>query len=355
MSDPTQPDPTASPLILKLTGSRIDKPDVPALLRAGAARSTRPVADPFLPDDYVRVVDAFDLSPGGRSAPKAQKEVELQVKPGQLLVLELPDGTTLITSGGRLEDELQRVAPEAVGRGAVGLDDVLPRGAASRGLLDSLGRLVSKVFVLDGGGVVDAIIDEALDEVRKLAGEALADKLRDGAYWGINYFATRALMWAIEKRLLGEPGLYRWAGGQKPAEDLFTPNDRRLIEAKAQGPLLVFIHGTASCTAGSFGDLRSAAREAQLDWDAIEARYGERIYGFEHRTFSESPIENALLLAQTLPAGAQIDLVTHSRGGIVGDLLCVDWTDAELTRQLIDGYAALPHAEQARHEGPRRS
>lgn len=138
MSDPTQPDPTASPLILKLTGSRIDKPDVPALLRAGAARSTRPVADPFLPDDYVRVVDAFDLSPGGRSAPKAQKEVELQVKPGQLLVLELPDGTTLITSGGRLEDELQRVAPEAVGRGAVGLDDVLPRGAASRGLLDSL-------------------------------------------------------------------------------------------------------------------------------------------------------------------------------------------------------------------------
>jgi len=45
------------------------------------------------------------------------------------------------------------------------------------------------------------------------------------------------------------------------------------------------------------------------------------------------------LLARTLPAGAQVDLVTHSRGGIVGDLLCVDWNDAVRTQELIDGYA----------------
>jgi pimeloyl-ACP methyl ester carboxylesterase len=331
-------DPIESTVILKLTGNRIDKPVVPTLLRSGAARSTRPVADPFLPDDYVRVVEAFDLSPGGRSAPTAQKEVELQVTPGQVLVLELPDGTTLITSGGRLQDELQRVAPEAVSQGAVRLDDLLPRGAASRGLLESLGRLASKVFVLSGGGA-DLIIDEALDEVRKLAGEALADKLRDGAYWGVTYVATRALMWAIEKRLLGEPGLYRWPmrQGQKP--DRFAIDDRRLVEAARQGPLLVFVHGAGSCTTGSFGDLQSAAVEAQRDWDAIEGRYGERIYGFEHRTFSESPIENALLLARTLPKGAQIDLVTHSRGGIVGDLLCVDCTELETTQKLIADYA----------------
>jgi CHAT domain-containing protein len=255
-----------------------------------------------------------------------------------VLVLELPDGTTLITSGARLEDELKRVAPEAASAGALKLDEVQPRGAASRGLLDSLGRLVSRVFVLDRGGVADAIIDEALEQVRKLAGDALADKLRDGAEWGIDYLATRALMWAIERRLLREPGLYRWVGAQKAAADLFSINDRRLVEAAGQGPLLVFIHGTGSHTTGSFGDLRAAASEAQLDWDLIEARYGERVYGLEHCTFSESPIENALLLARTLPAGAQIDLVTHSRGGIVGDLLCVDWNDAALTQELIDGY-----------------
>lgn len=332
-------DPTDKTLTLKLTGSRIDRPELPALLRAGALRGTRAVADPFLPDDYVRVVDAFDLSPSGRSSIAARSDVALDVKPGQVLVLELPDGTTLITSGARLQDELQRVAPEAAGAGALELDEVTPRGAASRGLLDSLGRLVSKVFVLESGDVADGILDEALEQVRKLAGDALADKLRDGAHWGIHCLATRALMWAIESRLLREPGLYRWVGAQKAATDLFSINDRRLAEAAGQGPLLVFIHGTGSHTTGSFGDLRAAAAEAQLDWDRIEARYGECVYGFEHRTFSESPIENALLLARTLPAGAQVDLVTHSRGGIVGDLLCVDWNDAVRTQELIDGYA----------------
>ncbi|HRY29684.1 MAG TPA: lamin tail domain-containing protein, partial [Elusimicrobiota bacterium] len=33
-------------------------------------------------------------------------------------------------------------------------------------------------------------------------------------------------------------------------------------------------------------------------------------------------------LARMLPPGAQIDLVTHSRGGIVGDLMTLDWSDA---------------------------
>lgn len=331
------PDLTDKTLTLKLTGSRIDRPGLPALLRPGALRGMRTVADPFLPDDYVRVVDAFDLSPSGRSSAAARVDVALDVKPDQVLVLELPDGTTLITSGARLQDELQRVAPEAARSGALELDEVTPRGAASRGLLDSLGRLVSKVFVLDRAGVADAILDEALEQVRKLAGDALADKLRDGAHWGINCVATRALMWAIESRLLREQGLYRWVGAQKAATDLLSIND--LAKAAGQGPLLVFIHGTGSHTTGSFADLRAAVAEAQLDWDLIEARYGERVYGFEHRTFSESPIENALLLARTLPADAQIDLVTHSRGGIVGDLLCVDWSEAARTQALIDGYA----------------
>ncbi len=331
-------DDTGTTVTLQVTGNRIANPAVPALLRGGAVRGTPGIADPFLPDDYLRVVEAFDLGPAGRSASTAISDAEIAVQPGQILVLELPDGTTLVTSGERLREELERVAPEATRQAAVRLDDVQPRGAASRGLLDSLGRLVARVFVLDGGDLPDAIIDEALAEVRRQAGDALADRLRDGAHWGIDYVATRALMWAVERQLLRAPGLYRWVGAQKQPSDLFSIDDARLARAAQQGPLLVFIHGTASYTTGSFGDLRAAAREAQLDWDAVEARYGERIYGFEHRTFSESPIENALLLARTLPAGAQIDLVTHSRGGIVGDLLSLDCGDLVRTRRLIDGY-----------------
>jgi CHAT domain-containing protein/pimeloyl-ACP methyl ester carboxylesterase len=87
-------------------------------------------------------------------------------------------------------------------------------------------------------------------------------------------------------------------------------------------PILVFIHGTASSTLGSFGDL-SETRSAR-EWDRMFDTYGRHIYAFEHRTFSESPIENALELARSLPAEARLSVVTHSRGGLVGDLLCMD-------------------------------
>ncbi|MGB0127774.1 MAG: CHAT domain-containing protein, partial [Rhodocyclaceae bacterium] len=330
-------DTTSSQLTLKLTGSRIEKPELPALLRAGVRRGARPVADPFLPDGYLRVVDAIDLSSTGRAA-STRNDFDVPVESGQVFVLELPDGTTLITSGARLQRELQRVAPEAVGEGELNLDKVLPRGAASRGIVESLGHLLSRITVLERAVVADAIIDEAIEQVRQVAGDALADTLGEGANWDVSYIATRALMWAIEKRLLREPGLYRWVGAQKAASDLAAVGDQDLVRDAGQGPLLVFIHGTGSYTSGSFGDLRAAAREAQLDWDLLENRYGERIYGFEHRTFSESPIENALLLARTLPTGARIDLVTHSRGGIVGDLLCIDWADAPRTEDLISHY-----------------
>ena len=323
---------------LKLTGSRLTVPHVPALLRAAAARDAAGAADPFLPDDYLRTVAAYDISPTGRSGATTEPDIEISLAPGQILVLELADGTTLITSGARLQDELRRVALESVDAGRIKLDDIKPRGAASRGLVDSLGRLVSKVSVLSVREAADTIIDAALANLRDLAGAAVAATFRDGANWGASYLATRAIMAAIESRLRPGPGLYSWVDAPQTAADLATVDPQHLEEAARQGPLLLFIHGTGSYTAGCFGDLRNAARDAALDWDPIVARYRDRIYGFEHRTFSESPIENALALARRLPVGAHIDLVTHSRGGIVGDLLCVDWTDAKHTQSLLDGY-----------------
>jgi hypothetical protein len=46
-------------------------------------------------------------------------------------------------------------------------------------------------------------------------------------------------------------------------------------------------------------------------------------FRLEHRTLTESPIDNALALAKRLPAGAEIHLVSHSRGGLVGEVLCL--------------------------------
>ncbi|NTW13094.1 MAG: hypothetical protein HGA30_07265, partial [Anaerolineales bacterium] len=50
--------------------------------------------------------------------------------------------------------------------------------------------------------------------------------------------------------------------------------------------------------------------------------YGDRIFGYDHKTLSLSPVENALDLVKRLPAGAKLHLITHSRGGLVGELLC---------------------------------
>ncbi len=93
-------------------------------------------------------------------------------------------------------------------------------------------------------------------------------------------------------------------------------------------PLLVFLHGTMSSFRGSFGDLEAdptadasaPAREAGL---ALRQKYGEHIYAWEHLTLTQSPIRNALDLVRLLPEEAELHLVSHSRGGLVGELLCL--------------------------------
>jgi pimeloyl-ACP methyl ester carboxylesterase/tetratricopeptide (TPR) repeat protein len=83
-------------------------------------------------------------------------------------------------------------------------------------------------------------------------------------------------------------------------------------------PVLVLLHGTFSSTQGTFGKLWS---EHPLKVDALFKHYENRVYGLEHPTLGVSPIANALALAQVLPVGARIHLLSHSRGGLVGEVL----------------------------------
>ena len=81
-------------------------------------------------------------------------------------------------------------------------------------------------------------------------------------------------------------------------------------------PLLLLLHGTASSTPRSFGGLWRNGLAPRL-----AAQYGNRIFGYEHRSLSESPLQNALALVRQLPQGAVLHLLAHSRGGLVGELL----------------------------------
>ncbi|MHC2148350.1 DUF7379 domain-containing protein [Pseudomonas sp. 210_17 TE3656] len=83
-------------------------------------------------------------------------------------------------------------------------------------------------------------------------------------------------------------------------------------------PLLVLLHGTFSSTQGTFGKLWS---EHPLKVASLFKHYENRVYALEHPTLGTSPIANALALAQALPTGARIHLLSHSRGGLVGEVL----------------------------------
>jgi len=140
------------------------------------------------------------------------------------------------------------------------------------------------------------------------------------------------------RRLEGQaPGLYRVPLDAAGGAPRFEPVGARL--PATDRPVLVFLHGTLSSLNGSFGALwTDAAAECRAQ---LRAKYGEEVYAFEHRSLSESPIANALALARALPAGATVHLVSHSRGGLVGELMCLAGLDdahhAELDKAVAGG------------------
>ncbi len=307
---------TRSPVRLQIQGVALAAGTLPSLLQAGS-RSVSDADNRFLPPGFVQSTQAYDLSRSARAT--VVQAAHPDVEPDAVLSLELEEGVTVFVRADQFREDLERSDPDAIRDGEVILDEaVRDRGVSQRGLF---GDVVRHVFVLKLG--TDEIIADAKAQLLEWLGEQAGAEL---GRLGVSWWGTKALMWAIERQLGHEPGLYRW-GDDGALRERLTEGDARLAQAAQQGPLLVFIHGTGSSAAGSFGDLRSA--DAAADWRALEARYGDRIYAFEHRTLSESPVENALALARVLPAGARLHLVTHSRGGLVGDLLGLDGLDAE--------------------------
>ncbi|MEP7298742.1 MAG: hypothetical protein ABI702_21365, partial [Burkholderiales bacterium] len=86
----------------------------------------------------------------------------------------------------------------------------------------------------------------------------------------------------------------------------------------ADAPMLVLIHGTFVDTISTFGKLWV---QHPLTVRDLFAQYAGRVYALDHPTMGASPIANALTLVQALPNGARLHLVTHSRGGLVAEVL----------------------------------
>lgn len=93
----------------------------------------------------------------------------------------------------------------------------------------------------------------------------------------------------------------------------------------AEGSILLLVHGTFSSSGNFLKELRSTPQgEAFL---ANSLRRYDAVLAFEHSTLSVSPWLNAVELARALDhTRASVDLIAHSRGGLVARWWA-DWLD----------------------------
>lgn len=136
----------------------------------------------------------------------------------------------------------------------------------------------------------------------------------------------KVLVYPIGDALLGpviDKGVSFWESHKRPhAIRRFDVADRAPLAGAdwsrlAGGRALLWVHGTFSRSGSAFGALPAA------DLGALVARYGGRSFAFDHPSVSVSPQANVDWFLGQLPAGLplEVDIVCHSRGGLVSRLL----------------------------------
>ncbi|HEU4525314.1 MAG TPA: hypothetical protein VFR62_09835, partial [Gemmatimonadales bacterium] len=220
-----------------------------------------------LPEGSLVLKDAVVTSAARASGAVLQLD---DLQPDDVVEIELQDGFRLWS---RVEDVRRDFAPRrerALAAETVDVPSTLAIGPASRGA---------------GGWAVKAL---------KVLGLDLEGEIAD-------YVSTH-----FESRLQPGPGLYRCSETSLELQPLQPLQGR--------GPTLVLLHGTASSTQGSFSGLWAPVAGTQAG--DLFRQYGGRVLAYQHRTLTQSPIENALDLARSLSEllgrNAELHVVSHS-------------------------------------------
>ena len=182
--------------------------------------------------------------------------------------------------------------------------------------------------------------------------------------------ATRGLIGSLGKKvlkvvafrildpILGEIGvdaMERWERERRPyrvrtfTEGDFLNPDPRPFEATDWGSLsggraLLLVHGTFSRAHTAFCGLSSELV------GALHRKYQGRVFALDHPTASEDPRQNVEWFLQQIPEGAALDLdiVCHSRGGLVSRVLAEKAAHLPLGSRRLDArkvvFVAAPNA-----------
>lgn len=126
--------------------------------------------------------------------------------------------------------------------------------------------------------------------------------------------------------------------------DTAAPLDGEGWSRLAGGRALLMVHGTFSRSHLAFGHLPAPYMEE------LHRRYGGRVFAFDHFTLSHDPRENVRRLLAVVPEAASLDLdiICHSRGGLVSRMLSEKQSEFSLgSRKLRVGKVVFVGAPNA--------
>ncbi|HJZ35295.1 MAG TPA: hypothetical protein VJ204_03390 [Solirubrobacterales bacterium] len=156
----------------------------------------------------------------------------------------------------------------------------------------------------------------------------------------------KVLAFKLIDKVAGEVGdhfVARWEEKKRPYRVReFSPENYKsaeppLVEGERWGQLgagraLIFVHGTFSRAHTCFGLLPLTFLEQ------MRQRYGGRVFAFDHYTLSQDPYANVDWLIQRIPEGTklELDIVCHSRGGLVSRVLAERQSEISLGSRSVD-------------------
>ena len=251
-------------------------------------------------------------------------------KNDKLLEFELEDGTKWMCDAATLHEVYPELDPalrpetDRDSEGETGvfvLPTTVDAPATERGIVGKVAVKVLRVFVKKA-------IDHSILKI--------AQKLESGH---LQYGLTpKSVLWneMVNKNGTPKKDAAIFSIDTEFKFDVFTdtvPNNR---------PYFLFIHGTNSDTRGAFWDLK-----ASPVWETLHDKYQGNVISYQHRTLTKSPLQNTVELAKLLPDGSELHLLTHSRGGLVGDILN-KYSEGGAT--FTDYHIALLEKEEGREE-----
>ncbi|MDN3665678.1 CHAT domain-containing protein [Algibacter miyuki] len=126
----------------------------------------------------------------------------------------------------------------------------------------------------------------------------------------VEEIAMTALAESYDNKIQPHSGLYQIDSNFKKSSYKIPKEDTKI-------PFLLLLHGTISTTLDAF----SALNNDNDTWKSIHNIYGNQIIALEHFTLSVSPLQNALDFLKACPNTITIDILSHSRGGLIADIL----------------------------------